>query len=395
MNAQVNDASNPRQRPMRILFLCNNMARGGAERQIVALATEMARRGHRVGVGVLMTFLDFRAELEAAGVETFAIGLHKKAAAPLAYPKLILAIRRFRPDVVHAHLFWAILAARTTRVGWRLGSNTGVLVCTAHTPFERTPWRYAALRATDRMSEQWTAVSEESLQIHKRERAIRAGIVVPNGIRPVSATRARNEVRRELGVAEDVFLWVSLGSLRDDQKDYPNLLQAVALGVPGQVLIAGGGPELEKLQALADALGVAKQVRFLGLRSDVPELLGAADAFVQSSWFEAFPIALLEASTAPLPIVATDVGDTKVVVLHERTGLLVPSRNPVAMAAAMRNLVKLSPATRASWARAADEHVRGRFQLDEVVSTWETMYQRLLDQRPVMPRALHRRGVVS
>ena len=102
------------------------------------------------------------------------------------------------------------------------------------------------------------------------------------------------------------------------------------------VLIAGDGSQRAKLDAQASDLGLgARMVRFLGVRDDIPDLMAAADAFVLPSRWEGLPMVLLEAASAGLPVVATDVGGNAEVVVDQETGFLVPPDDAEALGRTM------------------------------------------------------------
>lgn len=146
--------------------------------------------------------------------------------------------------------------------------------------------------------------------------------------------RTRAEVRRELGLDDTATLILAVGRLAP-QKDYPSLLTAAASLERATVGIAGGGPLQDALQARITAERLP--VTLLGQRSDVPDLLAAADVFVLSSTWEARSLAVQEALRAGLPVVATAAGGTEELV--GEAGLLVPAGDPAALAAALQQLV--------------------------------------------------------
>lgn len=370
---------------MKIVLLSNAMGRGGAEMQIKDYAVRLVARGHAVAVVSMLPFEDFEDELRAGGVETLSLDMTKGKASGVALGRLVAFLLRFRPDVVHAHMFSAILASRVARAllgPFRLaGIEPPAVIGTSHAPFERAERRYLAYRLTDRFSDLWTNVCQAGIDEHARRRAVHKehALFTSNGIdvdhfRP--SPEARSAKRAELGVGDDTFLWLTVGSFRDDQKDYPNLLRAVARLSPEprfRVAIAGGGVLEAQMKALAVELGVSDRVDFLGLRSDVLALMQASDGFVLASWFEAMPIVLLEAAACGLPGVVTDVGQNAAIVV-EGTGFVVPSKDDAALAEGMKRLATCAPDARGEMGRRARAHAVEQFSLDVVVRAWERRY---------------------
>ncbi|MCA9588156.1 MAG: glycosyltransferase [Myxococcales bacterium] len=370
---------------MNIVLLSNAMGRGGAEMQIKDYAKLLVRRGHRVAVVSMLPFEEFRDELRDAGVETFSLEMQRGKASAVALTKLVGLLIRLRPDVLHAHMFAAILASRIARAvlePLRLaGISPPAIIGTSHSPFERATRRYIAYRVTDRFSDLWTNVCQAGVDEHTLRRAVRADktMCTSNGVDVTHFAPdplVRRAKRAELGVDDDTFLWLSVGSFRDDQKDYPNLLRAAAQ-LPSdrawKIAIAGGGELLGDTRKLAHDLGLGDRVDILGLRSDVRELMQASDAFVLASWFEAMPIVLLEAAACALPCVVTDVGQNRTIVV-EGTGLVVPPRDTPALSAAMETMLRIPADERHEIGQRARAHAVAELSLDVVVRAWEARY---------------------
>jgi glycosyltransferase involved in cell wall biosynthesis len=173
--------------------------------------------------------------------------------------------------------------------------------------------------------------------------------------------------------ADGSCLFLSVGRL-SEQKNHRMLLSAFALVrsvCPGARLeIAGEGPLRQVLEEYVQSLGLSDSIVFLGLRSDMPQLLQAADAFVLSSSYEGLSIALLEAMASGLPVVTTAVEGVNDVMTDGRTGMVVGREDTAAFAQAMVKLTQ-SADLRRSMGRAAREVVQSRYsivrQVDEYV----------------------------
>lgn len=191
--------------------------------------------------------------------------------------------------------------------------------------------------------------------------------VIPNG---VDADRFG---QRPIGLAVTTILTVA--NLRSEKAHEVLLAAAAQLRRYSYLryVIAGDGPRATELRALAERLGVAAQVRFLGHREDVPALLADADAFVLPSRSEAFPNGAIEAMAAGLPVIASRVGGLLDLIDDGRTGLLVPPDDPGALAAALESLI-LSPARAAMLGAAARSDVTRRYSFGRMVGGFEDLY---------------------
>jgi len=370
---------------VKILFLSTSMGMGGADSQLLYAAQELRARGHEVMIVSLTSLGPMGLEARRLGFRTESLEMPRGYPDPRGLLRGVRLVRSWRPDVVHSHMVHANLLARLLR----LLAPMPVLVSTIHNIYEGGPLRMAAYRATNRLVDHMTIVSEAAADRFVSERIVPRELltVVPNGvdteqIRAVPA-EARGAIRRSLG-AEDRFVWLAVGRF-ETAKDYPNLLRAFALvhaRQPDSVLLLVGRGSLQgETEALSRDLGLEEAVRFLGVRDDVPRVMSAADGYVMSSAWEGMPMVLLEAGAAGLPIVATSVGGNREVVVEGQTGYLVPPRDHEALGAAMLRLEALSPEERRCMGARGHEHIRARYGLARVASSWEEIYRRVAARR--------------
>jgi glycosyltransferase involved in cell wall biosynthesis len=166
------------------------------------------------------------------------------------------------------------------------------------------------------------------------------------------------------------------------KKDHAGLLEA--LGTVREVvpdvlwLMIGSGPLEAELRRKATSLGLDANVRFLGSRDDVLDLLPALDLFVLGSRFEGLPISLLEAMASEVPVVVTTVGGIPEAVTDGVEGRLVPPVDPQVLAVAVTDLLH-DPARRATMGTAAATRVRADFSIARAVHRTEELYDQLLE----------------
>ena len=149
------------------------------------------------------------------------------------------------------------------------------------------------------------------------------------------------------------------------------------------LLIVGDGPQAAELRALADALGIAARVRFAGAvpHAEVPAWLNRLDVFVAPSRIESFGVAVLEASACARPVLVSDAGGLPEVVLDGETGLVVPSGDVAALAAALARLVD-DAALRQGLGEAGRRHVQQRYEWAGCVDHMLACLQAARDGRP-------------
>jgi glycosyltransferase involved in cell wall biosynthesis len=149
--------------------------------------------------------------------------------------------------------------------------------------------------------------------------------------------------------------------------------------IEAHLLIGGEGPERSALAQLAQKLGVASRVHFLGYCADISPVYAAADIAALASRAESFGLALAEAGYFGLPVVSHRLPGISEVVLDGKTGLLVPMEDVAAMTAALRHL-STDHIERTRLGEAARSHVRNQFSLRRMVAEFESLYGALVDE---------------
>ena len=316
-------------------------------------------------------------ELEESGVRF--VRLERRSTVGLRAWWPLLRMLRERPvDILHSHKFgsnvWGALVATVSR--------TPVFVAHEQTwSFEGRPVRrFLDRELIARRADAFVAVSSEDRRRMIELEGIDAEKVlfIPNAV-PSDAPRAGHDVRAELGIPPDAPLIGAVAVLRP-QKALDVLLEATARvreRFPElRVLLAGDGDERGQLEALAASLNLGETVIFLGRRTDVPDVLAALDISVSSSDFEGTPLALMESMGAAVPIVATGVGGTPDLIEDGVHGLLVPPRDPAALAGAIEELLA-DPERRGEMGRRGRERRRTEFEIEVAAQRFGELYERL------------------
>jgi glycosyltransferase involved in cell wall biosynthesis len=360
---------------------------GGAEAQVIDLAIGLKERGWDVEIVAMTPPERPVPHLKEAGIRFHNLGMRRGLPDPGAVLRFRAIVRESRPDVVHSHMTHANLLARAARPFVEMP----VLICTLHgykmysVRSNSCATREVAHRLTDRFADMTTVVCQAAAERYARVKVAPRHklMAVPNGIRTAvyrPDERLRAAARRNLNLGDE-FVWLAAGRL-EMVKDFDSMLRAFAKSLlsdqPQTLLIAGDGSLRETLERTAEDLGIAPNVRFLGYRADVSNLMRAADGFVMSSIFEGMPLALLEAGASELPVVATRVGGNAETLIEGRSGFLVPARNQAALGSAMRRVAEMTPEERRAMGRAGGNFVRGQYSLDAILDRWEGLYARFL-----------------
>ena len=295
-------------------------------------------------------------------------------------PALARMLRSERPAVFHAHQTWPISCK------WALAAacaaRVPAVVATAQL-FVEIPmgWsRRLQLGMLSRGIDRVIAVSEDTRRnwIESLNWPADRVEVVPNAIE-VDVSVGNGEVAAaRAALDDDSGRPLALVPARlDSGKGHEYLLDA-AERLPGvRFACVGDGPFRARLTRRAEERGVADRVEFLGFRRDVPVLLRAADIVVLPSLYEGLPLSLIEAMVAARPVVATAVGGTPELVVHDETGLLIPPRDPVALADAVERVAS-DPDLADALGSAGAERARRRFSSQAMVAAVATLYAEIL-----------------
>lgn len=363
---------------MKILYIITGLGLGGAETITVSLAERIQAIGHPVGI------ISLAGEQEIPVGEYIPVWNLRMEKSPkgllAALWKAKKIVDDFRPDVVHGHMFHAVLFSRIMKV---ISTEHNKVISTEHTNTLGRQLRMLAYRLTDFLSDKNTNVSQEATDYFIQEKAFsrRKSLAVYNGIDTSRFKQNGNgwKIRNQYGIAPDDFVFVNVARLMP-AKDQRNLLKAFAsLDLQDKRLLLVGKGELETdLRQYAKELGLEQSVVFCGAQRNVEDYCNAADCFVLSSAWEGFGLVLAEAMACQLPVVSTDCGGTAEVVQDSR--FLVPPCDSSALAEKMREIAMMSRQERIELGQLNRSKAK-RFDIGHIVDTWLELYIELGGER--------------
>lgn len=362
--------------PWRVAYVIGELGKGGAEYQLYELLRGLDPRRFAPTVFVLAANGYWVAPIRELGVDVHEIpGARSGDLSRLQ--RLRAGLRAARPHVLHTILWSGNSYGRLAAIG--LGIP--LVIAAERNLIARPPWQMRLERLLDRWTDCYLVNSSAIADALVRRQGLPGSKmrVVHNGIdlRGVPAFDPDRRVARQaLGFDPARRLVAGVGRL-EEQKDYPTFLAAaaqVAAAAPDvDFVVAGTGSLRAELEALADRLGLAGRLRFLGLRHDVPAVLAGVDVLALTSRWEGLPNVVIEAMATGAVAVATDVGGCRELIAHGESGLIVPPGQPDAVARAVLDvLVQGDLAARLR--RAARHRVEAEFTLAAMVEKTTGVY---------------------
>lgn len=371
---------------MRILYVITTPDHGGAQVNLIDLIS-----GWPEGVECIVATGAEGFLTEAAkelGVEVAILSHLVRPVRPiddlLAYRQILALVREKSPDLVHCHSSKAgllgRLAAHTAGVpavftvhGWAFEEGISW--------FQRSIGRIAEYVAAR------VCANQHVITVADADRDL---AIARNVIGPERMTTIHNGIPDDLRMADPQYPGTAtmvMVARFSDQKDHETLFRALAgVAEPFRMLLVGHGPQFKSTQELAREVGVASQVEFLGNRRDVPDILADAQIFVLSSHWEGFPISILEAMRAGLPVVASDVGGVSEAVVDGETGFVTSPRDAEELGNAIQLLLS-EPQLRASMGKKGRERFVEHFGKDQMLRKTARVYSDLVKEPAAQPLA--------
>jgi len=361
-----------------IVQVIPTLVRGGAEKQLVLLARGLSRAEFDVHVVTLTAGGPLREDLDEAGIPVTSINKRWKLD-PGALQRLTRELKRLKPDLVHTWLFAANAYGRAAALRAGVPHLVGAERCVDlwKAWHELAIDRYLA-RRSDRV-----VVNSSGVRDFYVGKGIAADkfTVIPNGVPPAPASDVTREaLLAELNLPANSRLMGAVGRLWPQKRIKDLIWAADILKVIRNdlhLLVIGDGPQADLLRQYRHKCQIDDRVHFLGQRNDVPRLMPHFDVLWLGSAYEGQPNSVMEAMSAGVPVVATDIPGTRDLVVPGETGYLVPVGDCAAFARQTELILNDVELAR-RLGTAARERMLREFSVDRMVERHAALYRELL-----------------
>ncbi|MFE1746599.1 glycosyltransferase family 4 protein [Coleofasciculus sp. H7-2] len=374
---------------MKLLFIITGLSTGGAEMMLYNLLSHINRDQFEPVVISLMKRGTLNACIESLGIPVYTINMKPGIPTLASIWRLVSIVRELNPDLIQGWMYHGNLAAQLAGtvapqpvpVIWNIRHSL-------HSLDSEKAGTAAIIKLLAKLSSYPAQIlyNSKTSTIHHEELGYKADKtkIIPNGFDPdlfTPSTEARNSLRTELGIAENIFL-IGLMGRYHAVKDHATFLKAAAtlLETYSDIHFVLAGREISRdniaLQDFIETWGLTERIHLLGERPDMPQITAALDIASSSSYSEAFPNVIGEAMSCGVPCVVTDVGDSAWIVGD--TGRVIPPRDPQALANAWKELIDLGSMGRERLGHLARTRIIEHFSLDSVVAQYEALYESLL-----------------
>ncbi len=367
-----------RENPKKLLFIVTKSGLGGASRSVRELAEAFSGTlDVAVAAGGNGELFDV---LKSKGIRTISISTLARDISLIKEIKTFFyflhLLKNEKPDAVHLH------SPKAGGLGALAARVVGIkkIIYTAHgwAFFEDRPWYQRTLirlfsYAIVLLSHTTTAVSKKDAHAFDGWLFIKNKIVhIPNGVALPSSALPRTEARKKLDISNDAFVIGTIAELHKN-KGLSYLIEAAEKISNAMFVVIGEGEERKRLALAIAAHHLENRFILKGYLPDAHRYIRAFDVFVLPSVKEGLPYVLLEAGAAEVPMVATNIGGIPDLVEHEKTGLLVPPKDPSALAQALARL-QSDASLRSSLFSALKQKIETLFSLNLTLKKTKKLY---------------------
>lgn len=375
---------------MRIVHIITETDTGGAETMLLRLVSETRGDCRNVVISLKRNGA-IGSQIEANGIKLYSLSSRTGFLGLFSMAALVRILREEKPDILQTWLyhadFFGLFAAKIAGVKnvlWNIRSS-----CVSIKHFSLA--RRFILRLLALLSSTPRAVASNSyagVEAHKKiGYHPRRWCVIPNGfpIETFCPAGPKKAALKERYFGDDRALLVGCVARLDPLKDHANFLSAIKifkeklLSVESMKFVfIGSGVDNGSLSDLARSLGIEGHTVFWGERRDIAQLMGCFDVYTSSSVSEGFPNSIGEAMACGVPCVATDAGDSARLIGD--TGMIVPVKDPEALARAWQKMIMMGQEARQKMGAAARERIVSDYSIQAICGRYEALYADVLSR---------------
>ena len=377
---------------LRITHIITGLSTGGAEMMLYKLVSRMDRNEFEIHLVSLMDMGLIGEKIQDSGVPVTVLGMKRGRPDPRMMIKLARWLRQDRPDIIQTWMYHADLIGGLAA---KIAGGIPVIWNIRHSNLDpkgnknTTLWTAkVCTKLSDWLPSKIVCCSHASEQVHTRLGYNQNNmVVIPNGFDLdvfLPDMNARKAIRKELALAEETTL-VGLIARFNTQKDHQNFFQAAGLLHQNRpdvhFVLCGNGIDWKnsKLTEWIVEAEVKSVTHLLGHRSDIPSIQAALDISSSSSYGEGFPNVIGEAMACGVPCVVTDVGDSSKIV--DVTGIVVPPRDPQALADGWGSLIEMGAVARRKLGIAARKRIQDNYSLSMIAGQYEDLYHKVVTEK--------------
>ena len=395
MKLSLND-SNTEIKAVQIVFIITGLSTGGAEMMLYKFLSRIDRNRFSPTVISLIDGGVFALRLKALGIPIYSLGMQPGRPSISAIQRLTKLLNQIQPDLIQGWMYHSNLAAQLANF---LAKRKVPVLWSIHHSIESLWAEKITLAATIKLTAALSSNIEKVIFSSERGQTqhISVGYCSKNAItigdnfdlsKYKPASQSQSNLRQSLNLAETSILIGSVARYHP-MKDHANFLNAAAKIAPEHpdvhFILIGPGVDNQNstLSEQIQKLGIGNQTHLLGERQDIPVLMTSLDIFTSSSAYgESFPNVLGEAMSCQIPCVATNVGDSDLIVGD--TGIIVSTKDSEALAEAWQKLILLGRKGRQDLGEKARERIKQSFDLDapnSFVKKYERIYETALSSK--------------
>lgn len=374
---------------MKIIFLIRSLNPGGAERQLVNLAISLKDRGYKISVCIYYPGGSLENELRQNNVEIYYLEKKSRWNILSFFLSLIRFIRKEKPDIIYAYLSTANVISvllkpifKNVRVIWGIRASNMDL-----SQYDRI-WQFSYFleRKLSRFSDliivnSYAGMTDSEKNGFQKEKMV----VIHNGIDTTKFNyqpQLRQKIRKEWNI-EDHEILIGLVARLDPKKDHQNFIIASSIlakewkNIKFICIGRGDKNKLNHLKRLSMENGLYKQLLWAGPRTDMPAVYNGLDILCMSSSFgEGFPNVIGEAMACGLPCVATDVGDSALIVCD--IGIIVPPNQPQKLAEGLLKMIAKIENNKTAISKQARQFIIDMYKTEKMVSHTESVLNEIV-----------------